>query len=75
MHAKSTTKGLCVDMADVGYIYNSVIAPPPEDVQEALNSLVFYIDEGMNLMARWVGEAENPFGYYLNEDYDLIIGV
>ena len=60
---------------ETGYIYNAVATPPPEDVQTALNSLNFYIDENMNLVANWVGEADNPFDCYLNADYDLIIGV
>lgn len=75
MLARFITKGLFADMTDAGYIYSAVASPPPEEVQEALNSLNFYIDENMNLMANWVGEGENPFGYYLNADYDLIIGV
>lgn len=62
-------------MDDAGYIYNAVAMPPPEDVQTALNSLNFYIDEDMNLVANWIGETDNPFEYYLNADYDLIIGV
>lgn len=58
-----------------GYIYKAVTMPPPDDAQAALNNLNFRVDDNMDVIATWVGEADNPFVYYINGDYELIIGV
>ena len=58
-----------------GYIYTAVTTPPPEDVQAALEALHFRVDDSMDLLAAYIGETDNPFNYYINADYELIIGV
>lgn len=58
-----------------GYIYRAVATPPPEDVQDALDHLSFRVNDDMELLAVWIGETDNPFNYYLNANYELIIGV
>jgi hypothetical protein len=57
------------------YIYPSEAGKIPPDVQNKLDELEFYVDDDMHLQAKWKSGEENPFTYYINADYDLILGV
>lgn len=57
------------------YVYPSEASQIPEDVQQQLDNLEFAVDDNMHLKAIWNGGEDNPFTYYINSDYDLILEV
>lgn len=59
----------------MGYIYPNKPPQIPEDVQSQLEMLSFDVNEDMELIASWNAESENPFLYYINADYELILEV